>query len=254
MCRCHSDDRHVYQIDLMALRALLRPQKGQIASTFTQISSGYSGRSNIERCKSMNEYTSSPSTGRLSRAITFSREWVRAPLRVGAVSPSGPALAKAMANEVTVSSSPVIELGPGTGVFTSALRDRGIADESIVLIESNMAFANTLAERFPNIRVIRADACQIRRVTPFGKAGAGTIICGLPLLSMPPSKVQRIVSGGFQVLRPGGVFRLFSYGPNCPVPGRILERLGVISEKQAFVPMNLPPAFVFNLFRKPEFG
>ncbi|WP_422374497.1 class I SAM-dependent methyltransferase [Roseibium sp.] len=198
----------------------------------------------------MNEFSRVPEQGSFSRALTFGREWVRAPLRVGAVSPSGPALAKAITKGISATSSPVIELGPGTGVFTAALRERGVSDDKIALIEASAPFANTLATRFPNIKVLNADASRIHHVSPFGKTGTGTIVCGLPLLSMPSAKVYRIVRGSFATLRTDGTIRLFSYTPICPVPTGILDHLGVAVHRESFVAANLPPAFVFTLAKE----
>jgi phosphatidylethanolamine/phosphatidyl-N-methylethanolamine N-methyltransferase len=66
----------------------------------------------------------------------FIRQWVENPRLIGAVSPSGPALAKAMASYVDVKTNdPIIELGPGTGPVTQALLARGIAPKRLFLVE-----------------------------------------------------------------------------------------------------------------------
>jgi len=60
--------------------------------------------------------------------VRFLHSWLQNPLRTGAVSPSGRALAKTMAGFVDPKQDgPVIELGPGTGPVTSALIARGVA-------------------------------------------------------------------------------------------------------------------------------
>lgn len=177
----------------------------------------------------------------------FGREWLRAPLRVGAVAPSGSALAKAMADGLSEADGPVIELGPGTGVFTRALLARHIPAERITAIEVSGGFASALALRFPGVWVVHGDAAQVRRLAPLGPGAAGVVVCGLPLLSMPPGKVLRILAGSFTLLRPGGAFRLFTYGRRCPVPGAILDRLGIIAQRSHFVSRNIPPATVYVL-------
>ena len=54
----------------------------------------------------------------------FFLHWLRRPGKVGAVVPSGPALAAALAAEVdTAAPGAVVELGPGTGRVTRALLD-----------------------------------------------------------------------------------------------------------------------------------
>ncbi|MDP3525584.1 MAG: hypothetical protein Q8S27_13480 [Hoeflea sp.] len=53
--------------------------------------------------------------GRPAAALAlFGREWLRAPLRVGAV-----ALAQAVTAGMSAADGPVIELGPGTGAFVA---------------------------------------------------------------------------------------------------------------------------------------
>lgn len=180
---------------------------------------------------------------------SFGREWLKAPLKVGAVAPSGAGLARAITKGVSAAGGPVIELGPGTGVFTAALLAKGIPGRQIAAIEASDVFASALAKRYPEVTVICADAARVQHLSPFG-ARAGVVICGLPLLSIPPGKVLRILAGSFAALRPGGSFRLFTYGPRCPVRGRILDRLGLEAGRIAFVPLNMPPASIYVLRKR----
>ncbi len=180
----------------------------------------------------------------------FGREWLRSPLRVGAISPSSAALAQAITTGLTDTNGPVIELGPGTGVFTDAILGRGLPPGEVAVIEASSGFAAALAIRHPYVNIIVGDAARIRHLTPFGPAGAEAIVCGLPLLSMPPAKVLRILSGGLAALRSGGTFRLFTYGLRCPVSETMRVRLGNVARRTAFVAANMPPASVFTLERR----
>ena len=190
----------------------------------------------------------------VAAALMFGREWLRAPLLVGAVAPSSPALARAMTAGMSAADGPVIELGPGTGVFTGALLNRGIAADQIAAIEASQRFAAALATSHPGVTVIAADATRVSHLTPFGPAGAATVLCGLPLLSMPPAKVLRILAGSFAALRPGGTFRLFTYGSRCPVSRAMRDRLGLVVRRTAFVALNIPPASVYSLEREEPAG
>lgn len=98
------------------------------------------------------ESLSGPRPQPVSAALMFGREWLRAPLLVGAVAPSGAALARAMTAGMSATDGPVIELGPGTGVFTQALLNRGIPAGQIAAIEAIEAserFAAALATSTP---------------------------------------------------------------------------------------------------------
>jgi phosphatidylethanolamine/phosphatidyl-N-methylethanolamine N-methyltransferase len=182
----------------------------------------------------------------------FGQEWLRAPLRVGAVAPSSARLADAMTQDLTATCGPVIELGPGTGVFTEALLRRGVPAAQVGVIEASESFAAALSLRFPQVAVIHDDAARIRHVTPFGLGAADLVICGLPLLSMPQAKVLRIVAGSVTVLKPDGELRLFTYGQRCPIPPAMLSRLGLVAQRQTFVPLNMPPASVYAVVRREQ--
>ena len=56
----------------------------------------------------------------LTDHLRFFRALAARPRNVGAVAPSGPQLAAAMARQIRLD-GPVLELGPGTGAITSAI-------------------------------------------------------------------------------------------------------------------------------------
>ena len=119
-------------------------------------------------------------------ALSFFLAWLANPLRVGAVSPSSRALADAITAEITPSCAPIIELGPGTGVFTRSLIARGIPEDQLALIEYSGDFARRLTRGFPRAHVLRMDAARLRDVELFDGERAGAVVSGLPLLLMPP--------------------------------------------------------------------
>lgn len=183
----------------------------------------------------------------------FVRAWLRAPLKMGAIAPSGLALAKAITKEISPATGPVLELGPGTGVFTRALLDRGISEENLTLLERDPRLAKLLRERFPGVRIISACATELRRLELFDNAGAGAIVSGLPLLSMKPITVTRILSGAFSKLCYGGAIYQFTYRPICPVPKPVMKKLDLNAVCIGFSFRNLPPAWVFSIRqRSPE--
>ena len=153
----------------------------------------------------------------------FLREWLSDPLRVASVLPSGRALAAIMTREIDASTGPVIELGPGTGVFTDALLARGVAEENLILVEMGTNFVNLLRYRLPRATVLSMDATRLGRLELDGEK-PGAVVSGLPVLAMPPRAVLQIVKGAFVHLRDGGAFYQFTYGPRCPVKRPILDR------------------------------
>lgn len=182
--------------------------------------------------------------------VRFFRSWVSAPMRVAAVAPSGPVLARLMTREIMPGVGPVLELGPGTGVFTRALLARGVPESDLTLIEFGPEFAGLLSQRFPQARVVSIDAARIVEARLFEAGSVGAVVSGLPLLSMPQDKVAAIVGGAFAALRPDGVFYQFTYGPRCPIAPAILERLGLNAVRIGRALRNIPPATVYRISRE----
>ena len=180
-----------------------------------------------------------------SDALPFFRAWMSDPLRVAAVAPSGAALAGLITSRISSETGPVIELGPGTGAFTRALLARGVPERDLTLVELGPGFAHTLGLRFLGI-----DAARLGRARLFDGAPVGAIVSGLPLLSMPPRKIMAILIGGFGYLKAGGAFYQFTYGPRCPVPEPILDRLGLKAVRIGGTFRNLPPAAVYRVSRR----
>lgn len=185
----------------------------------------------------------------MTDVLPFFKAWLSHPLRTASVTPSGRALANLITSEIDDTSAPVLELGPGTGVFTAALLRRNIAESQITLVEANPYFAAVVAARFPEARLLQTDAADLSRFNPFGEELGGAAISGLPLLSMPAEKVSAILLAVFSVLRPDAHLYQFTYGPNCPVKKDIRLKLGLTSKRIGTVIANIPPASVYRISR-----
>lgn len=189
-------------------------------------------------------------TNRTADAFLFFRAWLSAPLRVASVTPSGRALSSLMTAEISTQTGTVIELGPGTGVFTEALLQRGFAEENLVLVEYGAEFANQLSDRFPAAKTVRMDAAQLRKLPLHASVPVGAVVSGLPLLSMPLRKVLAILEGAFSHLRHGGAFYQFTYGPRCPIARPLLDRLDLKATYVGGTFANIPPAAVYRITRR----
>jgi phosphatidylethanolamine/phosphatidyl-N-methylethanolamine N-methyltransferase len=136
----------------------------------------------------------------------------------------------------------VLELGPGTGVVTQALVERGIAEERLIAIEYDPDFAALVAKRFPRARIIQGDAFEFPQLLdgtvdrPYG-----AIISGLPLLNFPVETRRRLIESALERLQPGAPYIQFSYGTNPSIPST--DRYTV--RRAATIWMNLPPARVW---------
>ncbi|QIE28137.1 Ornithine lipid N-methyltransferase (plasmid) [Caballeronia sp. SBC1] len=182
--------------------------------------------------------------------LHFFRSWLSNPLSVSAVVPSGEALGRLITQNIDPCDSPVLELGPGTGVFTKALLGRGLSETELTLIESSPDFARLLRRRFPQSRVLLADASRLSTLDLFPPASIGAVVSGLPLLSMSRRRVISVLRGAFRYIRPDGAFYQFTYGFRCPVPHAILARLGLKATRVGQTVRNLPPAVVYRITRR----
>jgi phosphatidylethanolamine/phosphatidyl-N-methylethanolamine N-methyltransferase len=186
--------------------------------------------------------------------LRFFRSWIFNPGRLGAIAPSSKTLSRQITDHIRPSDGPVLELGAGTGVFTRALLARGVRERDLTLVEYGSDFTRMLRGRFPEARVLWMDAAQLAKYDLFPKASVAAVVSGLPLLTMPPRKVMAILSGAFTYLRPGGSFYQFTYGPRCPVPRPILDRLGLKARRIGGKVRNLPPASVYRITRRHALG
>jgi phosphatidylethanolamine/phosphatidyl-N-methylethanolamine N-methyltransferase len=187
---------------------------------------------------------------KLRETLTFLRALSSGPGLVGAIAPSGAALAKLITSEIGHDSGPIVEFGPGTGVFTQALLAQGVREEDLTLVEYRSDFAKLLQERFPDARVLRMDAGSLHKQDLFHNAPVGAIVSGLPFLNMPSRKIVRILSGAFRYMRPCGAFYQFTYVPRCPVPRTFLDRLDLRASCLGRTLVNIPPAAVYLITKR----
>ena len=180
---------------------------------------------------------------RLDDEVRFIRSWLEKPLAIGAVTPSGRVLAKAMARYVDPEiPGPVVELGPGTGPVTEALIEQGVAEERLVLVEFNPTFCQLLHSRFPKANVLQGDAYGMLRRLGHGIAGpAAAIVSGLPLFTKPLRTRARLLRDAYGILRSGAPFVQFTYAVVPPIP----RLAGVQVEASERIWLNLPPARVW---------
>ena len=174
--------------------------------------------------------------------LNFLRGLIARPKNVGAIAPSSPALARAIAREVDPARpGPVLELGPGTGVVTEALVERGVAEERLVAIEYDRDFAALVAKRFPRARVVRGDAFDFVNILGEGQEPYAAIVSGLPLLNHPPAKRRILIEDALARLQRGAPYIQFSYGMQPPIPASARYTV----RRAALVWKNLPPARVW---------
>ena len=182
-------------------------------------------------------------------AWTFFRQWLKNPRAMAAFSPSSRKLARKMIAQLPAGTRRVIELGAGTGVFTHALIEHGIAENDLLVVELNRELAHFLQRRFPASHVVNGDACDLAGIvahTDFAQAGGvDAVISGLGFLAMPRALQKEIFEAAFSVLGAEGPLIQFTYGPASPLPRDLLDELGLRVRRGGRAWLNVPPATVY---------
>lgn len=177
----------------------------------------------------------------------FLSPYLRHPRIVGAIAPSSAALARDMLKGAAPLEGPVLELGGGTGVFSRALLQAGLAPAALHIVERLPEFAQALRTQLPDTRVLELDARQLH-ASLFTHLPA-IVLSGLPLRAMTGAQVEAILRAVLGCCRQDVRIVQFSYGLRCPVPAALRERLGLQAQRLAWVAANLPPAWVWRLQR-----
>jgi phosphatidylethanolamine/phosphatidyl-N-methylethanolamine N-methyltransferase len=185
--------------------------------------------------------------------LKFIANMIARPRIIGAISPSGPALAKSMASFVDLSREGVVlELGPGTGPVTKALLERGVPKERLLLLEYESEFCDLLAERYPGVKIVQGDAYSLKDTLAGHLSGpiAG-VVSSLPLLVREEEDRLRLLRDAFDLMGMDGTFVQFTYGMTiCPMPIKRPEIAGeFVGKATAPILLNLPPARVWR-YRK----
>lgn len=181
-------------------------------------------------------------------SASFFLGWVQNPFAVGAIAPSGRALARLMTSGLGPGSR-VVELGAGTGTLTAALVERGVRQSDIVLVERNEQFAEHLRRRFPAARVVTSDAQTVATDLPELAGQVDCVVSGLPLLLFGARRKACVIEQAAQLLCDTGCVHQFTYGGLCPVSRKLLGRHGLSARRLGVAPLNVPPAFVYRWSR-----
>jgi phosphatidylethanolamine/phosphatidyl-N-methylethanolamine N-methyltransferase len=166
----------------------------------------------------------------------FFRGFLAHPLAVGAVAPSSPDLAAAIAAQMPPRGR-VLELGAGTGAVTQALLDRGLETTAI---EYDRDFAAHLRARYPRSEILQGDAFAFDRLVAHDLRFDG-IVSGLPVIGRSTAQRAALLRLALSCLEPGAPFVQFSYAPWPPYP-----RLAHVSVSHApTFWRNIPPMHIW---------
>lgn len=183
--------------------------------------------------------------------LTFLREFVRAPARLGSVTPSSRALADHVIDVSDVRTGhAVVELGAGTGPVTRRLLER-YPDLSLLAFEPTAPLAEVLRKKFPGLEVRQqyADRTLPRIAAAWGHPRVDRVVSGLPWTMWPADVQDEVLAGITGALADDGRFVTYSYvSSQASLAGRrFRDRLECWFHRVERSPVlwkNLPPAVV----------
>ena len=166
----------------------------------------------------------------------FLKEFRRTFHTTGAILPSGPGLARALARYVAPPKSSagdapqparrILEVGPGTGAVTRRIIQQMGDEDRLDLVELNDEFVARLRDRLQNEPMMRdvADRTDIIHL-PIQEVEGEHIydvaVSGLPLNNFAVEDVDTILATFRRLLKPEGTLSFFEYVAVRPVRGAI---------------------------------
>jgi phosphatidylethanolamine/phosphatidyl-N-methylethanolamine N-methyltransferase len=184
----------------------------------------------------------------------FLKRLLANPTRLHAIAPSSRALARAIVEGLDFERGAVIaELGCGTGPFTRELEPLCAARGWRYLgVELDPELTAHLRGRHPRLAFVCGDAAELPRwLADRDLPRAAAVISGLPLAAMSEELQDRIVGGIAASLRPGGIFRHFTY-LHYQLTASARRLRGLLGQRFATsgvrtrVARNLPPALILE--------
>ncbi len=209
---------------------------------------------------------------RLNGVVAFLGQVVANYRHTGAVMPSSGLLARAMTRSLRehTGSKRLLEVGPGTGAFTSFILKSLKRGDELHLVEINPAFARHLEKKLLGpFRKAHPGIVVKLYCEPIESAAIeGTfdyIVCGLPFNNFPPVVVRAIFRRLLELLNRGGELAYFEYAGVRVMKGSIVDKEGrrklkqihmvnrVLSRRhqgeRELVLGNVPPAVAVRLTR-----
>lgn len=182
----------------------------------------------------------------MSESKNFRKQFWKDKKMVGAMAPSSRFLANKMLENIDFKTDKVIvELGPGTGVFTDLIIERMAADAHLLVFELNDTFFTALHKRIqdPRVHIVHDSAEKIEEyLSLHSLEKADIVISSLPLAVFSDELRQSVLGASYRSLKVLGKYIQFQYSLQAK---RLLKSM-YKDVNIAFTPLNFPPAFVYT--------
>ncbi|TGE34548.1 methyltransferase [Desulfosporosinus sp. Sb-LF] len=188
------------------------------------------------------EITNSNLSSNLANKLFFLFKFMESPFQVGSVTPSSKFLAAKMLEPLDWSSiRSIAELGAGTGAFTKYIHSVKHPDCKAAVFEKDNEMRCKLKTCYPEMMYFE-DALTLSEQLQSAEMGSlDAVVSGLPFALFETSVRKRIIDVVIDSLKPNGIFVAFQYSQQM----KTLLKNNFSKVEISFVPLNLPPAFVY---------
>jgi len=178
----------------------------------------------------------------MTSRVAFLHKFILEPRKIGSITPSSSFLTNTMlANLPWDHMETIVELGAGTGVFTHFIAEHKKESCQVLVIERDFNMRKRLRITHPafhyGAKAEKLDWLLYRHNLP----PADCMISGLPFAAFSESLRNKIIATVYRSLKPGGIFVAFQYSLQMRKTFKACFHKVSID----FVPLNMPPAFVY---------
>ena len=181
---------------------------------------------------------------------TFIKQFWKDKKMIGSMVPSSKYLAAKMLDHIPFKNTKlIIELGPGTGIFTEKIIQKLDVTTQLIVLELNSEFYQELKAKIchTNVHIKEASADKIGEIMlELGFEKADIIISSLPLANFSAKLRNSILEVVKESLNENGSFIQFQYSLNAY---KNLKKLFPVV-KLNFTALNFPPAFVYTCSKR----
>lgn len=177
----------------------------------------------------------------------FLYKFLCSPKQVGSITPSSRDLAKAMLQPIQWNRTCAIaELGAGTGAITKFIPSAARPETKVILFEKDTYLRRRLETRYPDYACY-ADCLLLEdAIEQEGIGRLDCIISGLPFFNFHQEVRDQLIQQIIATLKDDGLFIAFQYSQQ--MRKQLKEYFEI--ETIRFVPLNIPPAFVYICRKK----
>ena len=174
--------------------------------------------------------------------VAFLNKFLLSPGKIGSITPSSKYLTQKMLSAVPWAQiETLVELGAGTGVFTRYIADHKTASCQVLVIERDFHMRKLLRNTYPMFHFGAKAENLDRLLHQHALSPADCIISGLPFATFPDLLRHKLIATSYRVLKPEGIFIAFQYSLQMRKTLKTyFPQVGI-----NFVPLNIPPAFVY---------